>query len=214
MAVSAFDLFKIGIGPSSSHAVGPMRAAARFAARLDRHGLLDATALVRAQLYGSLGATGRGHGTGMAVVLGLEGSAPDTIDTAGAPARVALIDASRRLQLNGRREVAVEVESSDRISHDDREPFHVNNVRFSALDGDGEELDHLTVYSVGGGFIVDDDLLASADPHHAVPEVTVLSHAFRTGMAAIKTMRETGEDMHHTYKETSRGGLALNVVEC
>ncbi len=204
MAVSAFDLFKIGIGPSSSHTVGPMRAAARFAHRLERHGLLDTTALVRAQLYGSLGATGRGHGTGMAVVLGLEGSAPDTIDTVTVPARVAAIDAARRLRLAGRHEVAVEVEFSDRLSHDDGVPFHVNNVRFSAFDADGQELDHLTVYSVGGGFIVDDELLASPDPHHVVPEVTVLPHPFRTGTELLEVASSTGLTIAGVVRENER----------
>jgi L-serine dehydratase len=192
VAVSAFDLFKIGIGPSSSHTVGPMRAAARFAHRLERHGLLERTAQVRAQLYGSLGATGRGHGTGMAVVLGLEGAAPDTIDTASVPARVAAIDASGRLKLAGRHEVGVEVEFSDRLSHDGGEPFHVNNVRFTAFDADGLELDHQTLYSVGGGFIVDDELLASPDPHHAVPDVDVLPHPFHTGLELLEVTASTG----------------------
>jgi L-serine dehydratase len=192
MAVSAFDLFKIGIGPSSSHTVGPMRAAARFAHRLERLDLVERTALVRAELYGSLGATGRGHGTGMAVVLGLEGAAPDTIDTATVPARVAAIDASRRLRLAGRHEVAVEVAYSDALSHDGAEPFHVNNVRFCALDATGAELDHETFYSVGGGFIVGGDLLASPDPHHAVPVISALPHPYRDGAELLEVCAATG----------------------
>ena len=181
MAVSAFDLFKIGIGPSSSHTVGPMRAAARFAARLERHGLLEQTHTVRVGLYGSLGATGRGHGTGVAVVLGLEGEQPDTVDTATAPARVAAIDATRRLRLNGRRDVAVEVDFSDRLSHDGSEPFHVNNVRFAAVDAQGIELEAWTAYSVGGGFVVDEELVRAPDPHAVVPEASDLPYPFTTG---------------------------------
>ncbi len=99
MSLSVFDLFKIGIGPSSSHTVGPMRAAARFAEGLRREGLLEATASVKVELYGSLGATGKGHGSDKAVLLGLEGEQPDTVDTAAIPARLDAIRSSGELRL-------------------------------------------------------------------------------------------------------------------
>ncbi|WP_275042827.1 serine dehydratase beta chain, partial [Pseudomonas aeruginosa] len=105
MSLSVFDLFKIGIGPSSSHTVGPMRAAARFAEGLRREGLLEATASVKVELYGSLGATGKGHGSDKAVLLGLEGEQPDKVDTAAIPARLDAIRSSGELRLLGERPI-------------------------------------------------------------------------------------------------------------
>ena len=141
MAVSAFDLFKIGIGPSSSHTVGPMRAARQFALRLEHHGLLERTARVRTELYGSLGATGRGHGTDKAILLGLEGEQPDAVDIDAIPGRLDAIRSGGRLRLLGRHEVAFDEPAdlvfSQRISPDDATPFHTNNIRFTALGGDG-----------------------------------------------------------------------------
>ena len=105
MAVSVFDLFKIGIGPSSSHTVGPMRAARLFAARLAHEGRLEAAVRVQAQLYGSLGATGKGHGSDKAVLLGLLGHEPDTVDVEAIPALLAAVRGSGRLALLGRHEI-------------------------------------------------------------------------------------------------------------
>ena len=101
MALSVFDLFKIGIGPSSSHTVGPMRAALEFATGLKRVGLLERVHAVKADLYGSLGATGKGHGSDKAVLLGLEGDAPDTVDTESVDARLKAVRDARRLKLLG-----------------------------------------------------------------------------------------------------------------
>src|ERR1700722_12622959 len=102
MAVSVFDLFKIGIGPSSSHTVGPMRAALMFAQGLERDGLLEATASVKVDLYGSLGATGKGHGTDRGVMLGLMGDAPDTVDADTISTRLAGVRGGKTLTLLGR----------------------------------------------------------------------------------------------------------------
>jgi L-serine dehydratase len=205
LAVSAFDLFRIGIGPSSSHTVGPMRAARRFAARLERRGLLGATARVRVELYGSLGATGRGHGTDTAVQLGLEGEQPDLVDTAAIPARLAAIRERRRLRLMGSHEVAFDPDAdlvlSERRSADGTEPFHVNNVRFLALDAAGAPLEARTYYSVGGGFVVDQDLAAAGDgardvipdadrlpnPYHSAAELLAL--ADREGCSIADVVR-------------------------
>ena len=108
MTVSVFDLFSIGIGPSSSHTVGPMRAAGRFVTTLTDAGLLGRTTRVRAELFGSLGATGHGHGSYDAVVWGLEGEDPETVDTATAPARAAEVCQTRRVRLAGRSEIDFE----------------------------------------------------------------------------------------------------------
>ena len=186
MAVSAFDLFKIGIGPSSSHTVGPMRAAGRFAARLDRAGLVDRVDRVRVELYGSLGATGIGHGTDKAVLLGLEGEQPDTVDVDAIPARIAAIRATGRIRLLGRRDVRLEPATdlvfSDRPSPDGTEPFHVNNLRFVAFDAAGAELAARRYYSVGGGFVVGESLaVGDGTTHPGVPDSRDLPYPYRSG---------------------------------
>src|SRR5689334_15402116 len=148
MAISVFDLFKIGIGPSSSHTVGPMRAARLFAAGLAEAGLLGEVASVRAELFGSLGATGRGHGSDKAVLLGLAGDEPETVDTDSADERAALMGAQGSVALLGGTPVAVEV-----VLHRRRTlPLHPNGMLFTALDATGATLRERTYYSVGGGF--------------------------------------------------------------
>jgi L-serine dehydratase len=182
-----------------------MRAARRFAARLERKGLLERTTTVRARLYGSLGATGRGHGTGMAVVLGLEGEQPDLVDTATVPARVAAIDAAGRLRLLGRREVGIEVEYSDRPSHDGSEPFHVNNVRFEAVDDAGTELANRTYYSVGGGFVVGQAFAADPDPHrHGVQEARDLRHPFTSAAELLELASREGCSIAQIVRRNER----------
>jgi L-serine dehydratase len=185
-----------------------MRAAARFATRLERHGLLDATARIHVDLYGSLGATGRGHGTGTAILLGLEGEQPDTVDVASVGPRVNGILESHRLRLLGRHEIAFDPASdlvfSDRISHDGSEPFHVNNVRFAALDAGGRELEVRTSYSVGGGFVVDDELLASPDPHRVVPEVSGLPYPYRSGSELLALATGLGRSIAEIVRSNER----------
>ncbi|MDR7303850.1 hypothetical protein JOF55_004031 [Haloactinomyces albus] len=157
MTVSVFDLFSVGIGPSSSHTVGPMRAATLFTERLRRADLLDQVARVRAELFGSLGATGHGHGSPKAVLLGLEGHQPETVDPVAVADRVDEIRESGRLLLDGTREIAFSVDR-DLVLHRRKSlPVHPNGMRFSASDGAGGELLAAVYYSVGGGFVVDDD---------------------------------------------------------
>src|ERR1700743_3853581 len=136
MAVSVFDLFKIGIGPSSSHTIGPMRAALMFAQGLERDGLLGATASVRVELYGSLGATGKGHGTDRGVMLGLCGEAPDTIDPATIGARIADIRETRQLPLLGRHAVRF-VEREHIVFYRQALPEHPNGLKLQAKDAAG-----------------------------------------------------------------------------
>ena len=192
MAVSVFDLFKIGIGPSSSHTVGPMRAARMFALRLDHDGLLGATARVRAQLYGSLGATGKGHGSDKAVLLGLAGFEPDTVDVDGIPSQLQAIRAERGLRLLGTHAIAFN-EKTDLVFHR-REtlPFHANGMRFTAFDADGDELANRLYYSVGGGFVVSDELAHDGTLQKVIaPDITVLPFPFRSGAdLLVLTARE------------------------
>ena len=168
MAISTFDLFKIGIGPSSSHTVGPMRAAAMFVGSLRGAGVLRQVARIRAEMYGSLGATGRGHGTPKAVMLGLEGERPESVDVGAIPERVEAIRREESLRLNGHHLIAFH-EKTDLLLHKRKSlPLHPNGMRFTVYgDGDGtgdggddrngdNELLSRIYYSVGGGFVLDE----------------------------------------------------------
>src|SRR5439155_3884629 len=156
MFVSAFDLFKIGLGPSSSHTVGPMRAALRFVHELAADGKLDLTERVGVDLYGSLALTGRGHGTDRAVLLGLSGEAPDRIDPDTVEAKVHRIRAHQSLKLDGRREITFREQEDLRFRIDKALAFHSNGMRFTAHDATGAVLFRKIYFSVGGGFVVDE----------------------------------------------------------
>ena len=182
MAVSVFDLFKIGIGPSSSHTVGPMRAARLFALRLAHEGLLERTARVSVTLYGSLGATGKGHGSDKAVLLGLAGHEPDTVDVEAVPALLAAMRASGRIALLGRREIAFDEKRDLVFNRRETLPLHANGMRCAAYDAEGSEIANRTYYSVGGGFVVSDEVAADGSRLKAIaPDTTVLPHPFHTG---------------------------------
>ncbi|WP_418058692.1 L-serine ammonia-lyase [Pimelobacter simplex] len=177
MALSVFDLYSIGIGPSSSHTVGPMRAARIFAEGLAADGEIGTVARVRAELFGSLGATGHGHGSVKAVILGLEGDDPATTDTTTYDARVAAILDRQELRLAGSH--PVRFEADDVVMHRRKSlPAHPNGMIFTAYDATGAELRARTYYSVGGGFVVDENQ-AGAD--RVVADETVLPYPFSTG---------------------------------
>ncbi|MGN9811038.1 L-serine ammonia-lyase [Micromonospora sp. BQ11] len=187
--ISVFDLFSVGIGPSSSHTVGPMRAARTFVAGLKADGLLADTARVRAELFGSLGATGHGHGSDRAVLLGLAGEAPETVDTDSVDARVARFRAERRLALLDAHEVNFDPDR-DLVLHRRRSlPYHPNGMTFAAYDGEGAEIRTRTYYSVGGGFVVDE---AAAGADRIKPDTTRVRYPFSTGGQLLAVTRETG----------------------
>lgn len=193
MSVSVFDLFKIGIGPSSSHTVGPMRAAARFATRwIEEPGHLDRVARVRAELYGSLAHTGRGHGTDKAVMLGLEGEWPDRIDPDGIDARLARIRDEATIRLLGRHPVAFKEKGDLVFNKREKLPYHTNGMRFSAYDADGQLLATRDYYSVGGGFVVNQD---EAAEDRIVADTTPLPWPFRTGEELLARCIESGLDI-------------------
>ncbi|MFF6691184.1 L-serine ammonia-lyase, partial [Pseudomonas aeruginosa] len=215
MSLSVFDLFKIGIGPSSSHTVGPMRAAARFAEGLRREGLLEATASVKVELYGSLGATGKGHGSDKAVLLGLEGEQPDTVDTAAIPARLDAIRSSGELRLLGERPIRfVEKEHLALI----RKPlaYHPNGMIFRAFDAAGLQVRSREYYSVGGGFVVDDeaaglDRIVEDRTPLVFPFKTarqLLDHCVREGLSISQLMAEN-EKAWRPAEETRAGLLRI-----
>ncbi|MBZ4014557.1 L-serine ammonia-lyase [Streptomyces purpurogeneiscleroticus] len=206
MAISVFDLFSIGIGPSSSHTVGPMRAAHMFVGRLKEEGLLAQTTSVRAELFGSLGATGHGHGTPKAVLLGLEGNEPHTVDVAEAERDVERITSTGRLRLLGRDlDAAHEIDfrtDSHLVLHRRRSlPYHANGMTLAAYDAEALPLLEKTYYSVGGGFVVDEEA-AGAD--RVVLDDTVLKYPFSSGDELLRLTRETGLSISALMLENER----------
>ena len=202
MAVSTFDLFKIGIGPSSSHTVGPMRAAARFVQRwLSAPGDLDRVARIRAEVFGSLALTGRGHGTDKALLLGLEGHQPNTVDPDLVPGVLARIRAEKSLHLPGGRTIAFDEKRDLVMNKRQKLPFHTNGMRFTAYDATGAEIASRDYYSVGGGFVVNND---EAAEDRIVADDTALPHPFSSGDALLARCRETGLSIAGVMFENER----------
>jgi L-serine dehydratase len=189
MAISAFDLYKVGIGPSSSHTVGPMRAAHTFVARLRSAGVLTDTARVRAEMFGSLGATGHGHGTVKAVLLGLEGEQPDRVDPEAVESRVAAVRANGQLRLGGDHDITFVVDDDVVLHRRRRLPFHTNGMLFVALDRAGHTVLERQYYSVGGGFVLDQD---EAGRTVLVEDTTPVRYPFTTGEQLLQCARRTG----------------------
>ncbi|MCO4891055.1 L-serine ammonia-lyase [Cupriavidus sp. WGtm5] len=191
MAVSVFDLFKVGIGPSSSHTVGPMRAALMFAQGLERDGLLPQVAGVRVELYGSLGATGKGHGTDKGVILGLMGEAPDTIDPDSIDTRLAALRKTRELSLLGRH--LVPFVEKEHIAFYRREAMaeHPNGMKFHAFDSAGATLREARYLSVGGGFVV----TAGAPNTQVLNAAQQLPHPFRSGKELLGMASASGKSI-------------------
>ncbi|MFH5803428.1 L-serine ammonia-lyase [Alienimonas sp. DA493] len=152
--VSVFDLFKVGVGPSSSHAVGPMRAGGRFLASLDRHGLRAAVRGITVDLYGSLALTGLGHGTPQAVLAGLEGDDPETVDCDRLARLLAIVEEAGELRLPGGPPIRFDLNADLRWHRRETLPAHPNGLRIAATGADGAELLSREYYSVGGGFVV------------------------------------------------------------
>lgn len=197
MAVSVFDLFKVGIGPSSSHTVGPMRAALMFAQGLERDGLLQQVASVRAELYGSLGATGKGHGTDKGVILGLMGEAPDTIDPDSIDTRLAALRAGRELSLLGQH--VVPFVEKEHIAFYRREAMaeHPNGMKFHAFDAGGASLREARYLSVGGGFVV----TAGAPNTQVLNAAQQLPHPFRSGKDMLEMATASGKSIARLMME-------------
>jgi L-serine dehydratase len=189
MAISIFDLFTIGIGPSSSHTVGPMRAARRFVERLEQEGLLDRTARVQVELFGSLALTGKGHGTDRAVLMGLEGEAPERIDPDGVTARIEAIRAGERLALLGRHAILFNEKEDLLFNRRDLLPLHSNGMRFTASTLARETLEQRIYYSVGGGFVVNEGATGEG---RLVEDATVLPYAFHSGKELLEICARTG----------------------
>jgi L-serine dehydratase len=200
MAVSVFDLFKVGIGPSSSHTVGPMRAARLFALRLESAGLMGATARVRTELYGSLGATGKGHGSDKAVLLGLSGHEPDSVDVESVPAILAGIRDESRVNLLGRHGMAFDEKADLVFNRRESLPLHSNGMKFSAFDAAGALLAENIYYSVGGGFVVSGE----AGQKSIVADATVLPHPFTTGEQLLEICAREHQNIASIMRRNER----------
>ncbi len=187
MAISVFDLFTIGIGPSSSHSIGPMRAARRFVEGLRAQGLLNRCTEVEVRLYGSLALTGKGHGTDKALMLGLEGATPEGIDPDEVEPRIAAIRASNRLALVNGPTVPWEESKHLLFLRKESLPQHPNGMRFSARDADGNTLLEYTCFSIGGGFVVDESDAAADQISH---DDTTLPYPNRTGDDILRVAAE------------------------
>ncbi len=189
MAVSTFDLFKIGIGPSSSHTVGPMRAGVMFGERLGDAGQLQHVARLRCELFGSLAFTGRGHGTDKAVILGLSGELPDQIDPDRIDGILTSIQAAGTLNLLGQQAVGFDAKTDLVFNKRESLPHHSNGMRFSAFDDSDQLLQSRDYYSVGGGFVVNQDE-AAAD--QIVADTTKLPYPFSMSIDLLRLCRKHG----------------------
>jgi L-serine dehydratase len=193
MAISVLDLFTIGIGPSSSHSIGPMRAARRFVEKLRDAGLLERVAQIEVRLYGSLALTGRGHGTDKAILLGLEGAEPETIDPDEVEPRVAAIRAAGQLTLVGGPTIPFDEAKHLLFLRKESLPQHPNGMRFTAVPQspapDPQPLLTYTCFSIGGGFIVAE---ADAANDQLTPDETQLPYPYRSGADLLKMAAASG----------------------
>jgi len=214
MAISVFDLFKVGIGPSSSHTVGPMKAAGMFARGLRDDGLMPAVETVRVALYGSLGLTGPGHGSDKAVLLGLEGDEPATVDVDTVPGRLEAISERGTIRLLGQHEIPFTIGKHMEFNRRKKLGYHPNGMRFTAYDHDGAPIRERDYYSVGGGFVADEtqgDLgQEESGPEVPYPFTTgeeLLAHASASGLPVSGIMLANEQALGRTADEI-RAGLA------
>ena len=191
MTISIFDLFKIGIGPSSSHTVGPMVAARKFVLALADEGFIDSVARVEVALYGSLGATGKGHGSDKAVLLGLMGETPNAVEVARIDDFIAAIHKSKKLVLQGAKSIDFDA-SSDIIFHRKKSlPLHANGLKISTFDSKGTSLLEKIYYSVGGGFVVDENC-PSWDETFIKKDEHALPYVFTTADQLLELCKSEG----------------------
>lgn len=216
MAISLFDMLKVGIGPSSSHTVGPMKAAHLFADDLMATSPAHAVCRIEINLYGSLGATGKGHGTGPAVLAGLEGHLPESVDPSIVRPRFQEVCDSGQFRLLGQKVVGFTSETDLIYHRRESLPFHANGMTYEAFDEDGRSLSSKRYYSVGGGFVVDESA-ASAD--RIVEDDTQLPYPFSTGAQLLAICQQNdmsisevmlaNEQVWRSEQEIHDGILAL-----
>jgi L-serine dehydratase len=233
MELSIFELLKIGIGPSSSHTVGPMRAASFLLDKLRKHQLFATVERIQVELFGSLGSTGKGHGTDRAVVWGLLGEAPETIDTTVADTLWDEVAGSGRLRLGGMREIAYSTTDDILFKGDELLPYHPNGMRFTCIDGSGEAVYTKDFYSIGGGFIVghktarDDHLVKQPVqvryPFHSADELLAVAGEAGISIAELVRVNENSwrspaqvdcglDQIHQTMQESIERGFSANGI--
>ena len=218
MNVSIFELFKIGVGPSSSHTVGPMRAGLAFIVTAEKMKVLQKATRLQVDLYGSLALTGKGHGTDLAVLLGIQGEAPDLIDPDQIPSMMAAIRRNHQLYLKGEHAIHFE-ESHDLLFHYlETLPYHPNGMRFSLFDKNKNLLISETYYSIGGGFIVNDKETQQTQASQKVPvpypfstSIELLDHCKKTGFSIAKIMLEN-EKAWHTEIQVKEWALKIWAI--
>jgi L-serine dehydratase len=204
VAISVFDLFKVGIGPSSSHTVGPMRAARTFMRSPENHPQLAEVRRLAVQLYGSLGATGNGHGSDKAVLLGLSGHEPDTVDVDLVPQLVDKIRTDGRLPIGAMHSVSFD-EKQDLLFFRASLPLHANGKHFAALDEQGEEIHGATYYSVGGGFVVSEAVLGDGSRQKSIaPDATTLPLPFASAADILRLTAEHGISIAELMRRNER----------
>ena len=208
MAISVFDLFSIGIGPSSSHTVGPMRAAKMFVDRLIEQQHLPLTASVQVQLFGSLGATGRGHGSDKAVIGGLRGWVPETADPDSLVTELQRVSEQGTLKLADQQEIEFLLDRDLEFSGVTLE-FHANGMRLTAKDAGGNPLCSKTYFSVGGGFVVDETVDGI---EQIVPDETPLPYAFNSGEQLLELCNEHGLCISTLMLENEKAWRSENEI--
>ncbi|HEY0250951.1 MAG TPA: L-serine ammonia-lyase, partial [Kofleriaceae bacterium] len=209
MHISTFDIFKIGIGPSSSHTVGPMRAAKRFAERLEHDGQLAQTTAVKIELFGSLGFTGKGHGSDKAIILGLEGDEPATVDIDSVAKRIAAVETTKRISLLGKHPVDLDPSEALIFHRREKLPLHANGMRFTAFAGN-QTLAERIYYSVGGGFVVD-HTGAPADGSTPADQLSV-PYPFNSGDELLKLSVEHGMSLSSLMLENEKAFMSEDEV--
>ncbi|WOK35389.1 L-serine ammonia-lyase [Sphingomonas sp. C3-2] len=209
MVASTFDLFKIGVGPSSSHTMGPMTAAADFADRLRTAALIERVARIDAALFGSLALTGKGHASDRAVLIGLTGQRPAEIDPDAADALVAQIRETGRLPLGGTHAIDFIEERDLRLLQRERLAFHSNAMTFTALGADGKTIAQRTYYSVGGGAILDEDQTDRNAPTEGGWDVP---HNFRSGDELLAMAQQSGKSFAQLMRENEESALPPEAI--
>jgi len=200
MTLSVFDIFKVGIGPSSSHTMGPMRAAREFVVGLQRDGLLAATTQIAVRLYGSLALTGAGHGTDRAILLGLEGADPETVDPDSIETTLQRIRSSGRLHLLGKHPVAFDEPMQLLFMNHERLPRHSNGMRFTALEAGNHLLREQDYYSIGCGFVVKGDESEARDTGASVAH----PYPFTSGEELLALSRAHGLEIYELVLANER----------
>jgi len=221
MFISIFDLFSIGIGPSSSHTVGPMRASQDFASALYDKNLLTQVSQIKAELYGSLALTGKGHGTDIAVLNGLEGQLPESIDPDQALPRAQQIIDTQTLKLAAQKTIQFQVTRDLLFRGKEMLPKHSNGMRFSAFDSQGQLLFQEIYYSIGGGFIIKEHELqkpsseTSAIPYPFATAAELLSHC-KAHNLTIKDLMLANESVFRPEAEVRQRLLDIDAImaEC